>query len=59
MFKWLLFLAFIYFLYKLLYPLLTIFKMNQKIRQKKRKDGIHKRVSQMDIQDAEFEDNLE
>ena len=59
MFKWLLFLAFIYFLYKLIYPLLTIFKMNQKMRQKKRKEGIRKRVSQMDIQDAEFEDNLD
>ena len=33
--------------------------MNQKMRQKKRKEGIRKRVSQMDIQDAEFEDNLE
>mgnify|MGYP004362231533 FL=1 len=33
--------------------------MNQKMRQKKRKDGIRIRVSQMDIQDAEFEDNLE
>ena len=59
MFKWLLFLAFGYFLYKLIYPFLTIFKMNQKMRQKKRKEGIRKRVSQMDIQDAEFEDNLE
>ena len=59
MFKWLLFLAFGYFLYKLIYPFLTIFKMNQKMRQKKRKDGIRKRVSEMDIQDAEFEDNLE
>ena len=33
--------------------------MSRTIKQKKRKDGIHKRVSQMDIQDAEFEDNLE
>ena len=59
MYKWLLFLAFIYFLYKLFYPILTIFKMSQTMRQKRRKDGIHKRVSKMDIQDAEFEDNLE
>ena len=33
--------------------------MSQTMRQKRRKDGIHKRVSKMDIQDAEFEDNLE
>ena len=57
MLKWLLFLAFIYFLYRSIYPILAVFKMNQKMRQKKRKDGIHKRVSEMDIQDAEFEEN--
>lgn len=58
MFKWLLFSAFIYFLYKLLYPILAIFQVNQTMKQKKRKDGIHVKVAKMDIQDAEFEDNL-
>ena len=59
MIKWLLLAALIYFLYRSAGPLLSIFKFNQSIKEKKRKAVIRNKVSKMDIRDAEFEDNVE
>ena len=47
-----------YFFYKAFVPMLSIFRFGQSIKDKKKKESIHKKVSKMDIQDAEFEDNI-
>ena len=39
--------------------MLSIFRFGQSIKDKKKKESIHKKVSKMDIQDAEFEDNIQ
>ena len=59
MIKWLLLVALIYFLYQSSRPLLSIFKFNRSIKEKKRKAVIRNKVSKMDIRDAEFEDDIE
>tara|TARA_Y100000813_G_scaffold21532_1_gene14046 strand:- start:239 stop:358 length:120 start_codon:yes stop_codon:yes gene_type:complete len=38
--------------------MLSIFKFGQSIKKKNKKERINKRVSKMDILDAEFEDNI-
>ena len=48
-----------YFLYQSAGPLLSIFKFNRSIKEKKRKAVIRNKVSKMDIRDAEFEDDIE
>ena len=59
MIKWLLLSVLIYFLYRSVGPLLSIFKFNRSIKEKKRKAVIRNKVSKMNIKDAEFEDNIE
>lgn len=59
MIKWLLLAALIYFFYQSAGPLLSIFKFNRSIKEKKRKAVIRNKVSKMDIRDAEFEDDIE
>ena len=59
MIKWLLLAALIYFFYRSAGPLLSIFKFNRSIKEKKRKAVIRNKVSKMDIRDAEFEDDIE
>jgi len=39
--------------------MLSIFRFNESIKEKKKKESIHLKVSKMDIQDAEFDDNIE
>lgn len=58
MMKWLLLGIFGYLLYKSAGPLLTIFNFNRSVKEKKRKAIIRKKVSKMNIQDAEFEDDV-
>lgn len=58
MMKWLLLGIFGYLLYKSAGPLLTIFNVNRSVNEKKRKAIIRKKVSKMNIQDAEFEDDV-
>ena len=38
--------------------MLSIFKYRQSIKEKKKKERINKKVSEMDILDAEFDDNI-
>ena len=57
MIKWVLLGIFVYLLYRSAGPLLSIFKLNQSIKQKQRRSDIHSKVAKMDIQDAEFEDD--
>ncbi|MAJ18971.1 MAG: hypothetical protein CMA06_03930 [Euryarchaeota archaeon] len=59
MIKWILFGSLFYLLYKAFIPMLSIFRFNESIKEKKKKESIHLKVSKMDIQDAEFEDNIE
>ena len=59
MIKWLLLAVLVYFLYRFAGPLLSIFKFNRSIKDKKRKAVIRNKVSKMNIKDAEFEDNIE
>ncbi len=58
MIKWLFLIAFFYLIYKIFDPMLGLFRFNQSIKRKKRKDHIHKRLSKMDIQDAEFDEEI-
>lgn len=58
MMKWLLLGIFGYLLYKSAGPLLTIFNFNRSVKEKERKAIIRKKVSKMNIQDAEFEDDV-
>ena len=58
MIKWILLCSLFYFFYRALISMLPIFKLNQSIRHKNKKKSIHKKVSKMDIQDAEFDDNI-
>ena len=57
MMKWLILGVFGYFLYKSAGPLLSIFNFNRSVKEKKRKAIIKSKLSKMDIQDAEFEDD--
>ena len=47
----------VYFGIKILGPLLKLFKFQQTIKKKDEKVNFHKKLSKMDIQDAEFEEN--
>tara|TARA_B100001094_G_C17535967_1_gene486834 strand:+ start:235 stop:408 length:174 start_codon:yes stop_codon:yes gene_type:complete len=57
MIKVLLFSLFVYFGLKILGPLIKLFKFQQTIKKKDYKANFHKKLSKMDIQDAEFEEN--
>ena len=57
MIKILLFSLFIYFGIKIFGPLVKLFQFQQTIKKKNYKDNFHKKLSKMDIQDAEFEEN--
>ena len=48
--------AFIYFIMKLLGPVIQIFRFKQTINKKNEKVNLHNKLSKMDIQDAEFEE---
>ena len=54
--KWFLLIVFFYFLYKTFIPLIGLFRFSQSMKKKKKKDHIHRKLSKMDIQDAEFDD---
>ena len=56
MIKILLLSLFIYFGVKILVPLIKLFKFQQTIKKKDEKVNFHKKLSKMDIQDAEFEE---
>ena len=49
--------AFIYFIVKLLGPVIQIFRFKQTINEKNERVNLHNKLSKMDIQDAEFEEN--
>ena len=57
MIKILLFSLFIYIGLKIFGPLIKLFKFQQTIKKKDDKANFHKKLSKMDIQDAEFEEN--
>ena len=57
MIKLLLFSLFVYFVLKILGPLVKLFKFQQTIKKKDDRVNFHKKLSKMDIQDAEFEEN--
>ena len=56
MIKVLLFSLFVYFGLKILGPLIKLFKFQQTIKKKDDRVNFHKKLSKMDIQDAEFEE---
>ena len=56
MIKWLLLFLLGYIMYKAIRPLMVIFRFNQNIKDKKRKQHIYTKIKKMDIRDAEFED---
>ena len=56
MIKILFFSLFCYFGFKILTVLVKVFKFQQKIRKKNDQVTFHKKLSKMDIQDAEFEE---
>ncbi len=57
MIKILIFSLFIYLGLKMLGPLIRVFKFQQTIKKKNNRSNFHKKLSKMDIQDAEFEEN--
>ena len=57
MIKILLFSLFIYTGFKIVGPLIKLFKFQQTIKKKDDRANFHKKLSKMDIQDAEFEEN--
>ena len=57
MIKILLLSLFIYLGLKIFSPLIKLFKFQQTIKKKDDKANFHKKLSKMDIQDAEFEEN--
>jgi len=56
MIKWLLLFALFYVLYKSFAPIMGILRFNRSLRKKQRKNNMHKKFANMDIQDAEFDD---
>ena len=56
MIKLILLSAFIYFIIKLLGPVIQIFRFKQTINKKNERLNLHNKLSKMDIQDAEFEE---
>ena len=57
MIKILLFSLLIYFGIKIFGPLIKLFQFQQTIKKKDDKANFHKKLSKMDIQDAEFEES--
>ena len=57
MIKILFFSLFIYFGLKMIRPLIKFVKFKQTIKKKDDRVNFHKKLSKMDIQDAEFEEN--
>ena len=57
MIKILLFSLFIYFGLKISGPLIKLFRFRQTIKKKDDKEKFHEKLSKMNIQDAEFEEN--
>ena len=57
MIKIIIFSLFIYFGIKIFGPLIKLFQFQQTIKKKDDKANFHKKLSKMDIQDAEFEEN--
>jgi len=57
MIKILFFSLFIYFGLKIFGPLFKLFQFQQTIKKKDDKINFHKKLSKMNIQDAEFEEN--
>ena len=57
MIKILLFSLFIYFGLKIFGSFIKLFQFQQTIKKKDEKANFHKKLSKMDIQDAEFEEN--
>lgn len=48
---------FLYIAFKGISPIMKIIKLNQSIKKKNKKEKFHKKISKMDIQDAEYEEN--
>ena len=48
--------AFIYFIMKLIGPVIEIFRFKKTINKKNERVNLHNKLSKMDIQDAEFEE---
>ena len=48
-----------YFLYKLISPVLAIFRFSRSNSRQKAKYDVKAKLSKMDIQDAEFEEKVE
>ncbi|MBI89128.1 MAG: hypothetical protein CMG60_03490 [Candidatus Marinimicrobia bacterium] len=59
MIKWLFLFAIVYLLYKSAKPFLTVFRFSNTIKQKKRKQDLRNKIYKMDIQDAEYEENID
>ena len=56
MITWLFFIVLFYFIYKTLIPLIGLFRFSQSVKKERDHNNIHKKISKMDIQDAEFDD---
>ena len=54
--SWLLLIVCFYLLYKAFVPLIGLSRFTQSIKKKKHRSNIHRKISKMDIQDAEFDD---
>ena len=48
---------FLYLAFKGISLIMKIIKLNQSIKKKNKKEKFHKKISKMDIQDAEYEEN--
>ena len=48
---------FLYLASKAISPIIRIIKLNQSIKKKNQKEKFNKKISKMDIQDAEYEEN--
>ena len=48
---------FLYLAFKGISPIMKIIKLNKSIKKKNKKEKFHKKISNMDIQDAEYEEN--
>ncbi len=57
MIKIFLFSLFVYLGLKILGPLIKLFRFQQTVKKKNDMVNFHKKLSKMDIQDAEFEEN--
>ena len=46
-----------YLIFKGIVPAMKLIKFRQAIKNKNKREKFHKKISKMDIQDAEFEEN--